>query len=177
MSASVSKSTSSPAFSSHTSTRYSGGVSAANVSRPSGVRPSVTSTTCRRSRRIANSASASRRSGGTTGSGRISVAGIRACRAGPVLASTSLMCTKPTTRPLSLSTTGNRDSPVLLASCSNCAGVTSSVTVVTDDHRRITSAAVRSCSASAPLIRACSSWSSRPSVRACATSPASSPAV
>ena len=41
----------------------------------------------------------------------------------------------------------------------------------------IASATVRSCSASAPVIRACSSWSSRPSVRACATRPANSSAV
>src|SRR3989440_2462966 len=131
----------------------------------------------RRSRRIASNASASRRSGGTTGSGRIDVAETGSRRAAPVTARTSLMCTNPATRRVPRCTTGNRDSPVRVASASSSAGDTSSVTVVTVADGRMASAAVRSCSASAPVIRACSSESSRPSVRACAPRPASSSAV
>ena len=44
-----------------------------SVTTPSGRRPSLTSTMCRRSRRMASSSSASVRSGGTTASGRIDV--------------------------------------------------------------------------------------------------------
>ena len=105
------------------------------------------------------------------------LAGIGARRAGPVTPSTSLTWTNPRTRRVSRATTGNRDRPVRVASTSSAAGDTSSVTVVTDGQGSIASATVRSCSASAPVIRACSSWSSSPSVRACATRPANSSAV
>ena len=87
------------------------------------------------------------------------------------------MCTNPSTRRDTRSTTGNRDRRVRVASTSSAAGDTSSATVTTCAHGRSASRALRWLSASAPVIRACSSGSSRPSVRAWATSPASSSAV
>jgi hypothetical protein len=86
-----------------------------------------------------------------------------AVRLAPSYPRTSLMCTKPSTRRVARCTTGNRDRPVRVDSTSSEAGETSCATVATCDHGRNASSAVRWPSASAPVIRACSSASSRTS--------------